>query len=43
MTAPAFAAKQALQPLSPGIKISLQIAGDFTDEDLTFAKQLGVN
>jgi mannonate dehydratase len=43
MTVPAFAAKQALQPLSPGIKISLQIAGDFTDEDLTFAKQLGVN
>jgi mannonate dehydratase len=40
---PAFAAKQALQPLSPGIKISLQIPADFTEEDLTFAKQLGVN
>lgn len=31
-----------LQSLSPGIKISLQIPGDFTDEDLVFARQLGV-
>jgi mannonate dehydratase len=31
-----------LQPLSPGIKISLQIPSDFTDEDLVFARQLGV-
>ena len=27
---------------SPDIKISLQLPGDFTDEDLTFARQLGV-
>jgi mannonate dehydratase len=39
---PAFAAKQPLEPLSPGIKISLQIGTNFTPEDLTFAKQLGV-
>ncbi len=38
----ARAAKKPLAPLSPGIKISLQIPGDFTDEDLVFAKQLGV-
>ncbi len=31
-----------LQPLSPGIKISLQVPSDFTDEDLVFARQLGV-
>lgn len=43
MAMPAFAAKQALQPLTPGIKISLQIGGKFTEEDLTFAKQLGVD
>ena len=36
------AAPKKLEPLSPGIKISLQIANQFTDEDLTFAKQLGV-
>lgn len=40
---PSFAAKQALQPLSPGIKISLQIAADFKDDDLTFGRQLGIN
>ena len=40
---PAFAAKQPLQPLSPGIKISLQIPANFTPDDLTFAKQMGVN
>jgi len=28
---------------TPGIKISLQLPGDFTDEDLTFARQLGVD
>src|SRR5437868_10570297 len=39
----ALAAKQPLEPLSPGIKISLQIPGDFNDEELTFAKQMGVN
>jgi mannonate dehydratase len=31
-----------LESLTPGIKISLQIANNFTDEDLTFAKQIGV-
>lgn len=29
-------------PLTPGIKISLQIPGNFLDDDLRFAKQLGV-
>ncbi len=38
----ARAARRPLQPLSPGIKISLQIGNDFNDEDLTFAKQIGV-
>src|ERR1051325_2190020 len=32
-----------LEPLPPGIKISLQISTDATDEDLQFAQQLGVN
>jgi len=40
--APALPAKRPLEPLSPGIKISLQIGSAFTDEDLTFAKQMGV-
>jgi mannonate dehydratase len=40
--APKAAAKRALEPLSPGIKISLQIPRDFSDEDLTFARQMGV-
>ncbi len=31
-----------LEPLSPGIKISLQISGDPTEEDLRFPQQLGV-
>src|SRR5437764_1198339 len=39
---PAHAAKRPLQPLSPGIKITLQIGTNFTDEDLAFAKQMGV-
>src|SRR5713226_6034029 len=39
---PVFAGGRSLDPLSPGIKISLQIPGDFTAEDLVFAKQLGV-
>jgi len=34
--------RSAPPPLSPGIKISLQIPNNFTDEDLTFAKQIGV-
>lgn len=37
-----FADRRALEPLSPGIKISLQIPADFTDDDLRFAKQIGV-
>lgn len=31
-----------LEPLAPGIKVSLQVSGDATDEDLQFAQQLGV-
>src|SRR5437867_227362 len=31
-----------LEPLSPGIKVSLQISSNATDEDLQFAQQLGV-
>jgi mannonate dehydratase len=38
---PTFAAR-ALPPLAPGIKVSLQISQDATDEDLQFAQQLGV-
>lgn len=38
----ATAAKRPLERLSPGAKISLQIPNNFTDEDLTFAKQIGV-
>jgi mannonate dehydratase len=41
-TRPARAEERPLEPLSPGIKISLQIPTDFTEEDLVFAKQLGV-
>jgi mannonate dehydratase len=39
-----MAAKAAtkLEPLSRGIKVSLQISTDATDEDLQFARQLGV-
>lgn len=36
------ATRRPLEPLSPGIKISLQIPNDFTDDDLTFAVQMGV-
>jgi hypothetical protein len=39
---PVFAGGRPLDPLSPGIKISLQIPGDFTADDLAFARQLGV-
>ncbi|MCE5307056.1 MAG: mannonate dehydratase [Acidobacteriales bacterium] len=35
-------AKRPLEPLSPGVKISLQIPANFTDDDLAFAKQMGV-
>jgi mannonate dehydratase len=41
--APALAARKPLEPLAPGIKISLQISNKFSDEDLTFAKQIGVD
>ncbi len=34
--------KRPLQPLSPGIKISLQIGAEFTSDDLAFARQMGV-
>src|SRR5215813_3445813 len=40
---PAAAAKRPLEPLAPGIKISLQIPTDAPDEDLTIAKQMGVD
>jgi mannonate dehydratase len=39
---PAHSAKRPLQPLSPGIKITLQIGTSVNDEDLAFAKQMGV-
>jgi len=42
LSAMSAAATKTLEPLSPGIKISLQIPNNFTDEDLTFAKQIGV-
>jgi mannonate dehydratase len=40
---PAFSQRKPVEPLAPGIKISLQIPGDFTDDDLTFARQIGVD
>ena len=39
---PAFAGRRPLDPLPPGIKISLQIPTEFSQEDLVFAKQIGV-
>jgi mannonate dehydratase len=36
------AAIRKLEPLPPGIKVSLQISTNVTDEDLQFAQQLGV-
>jgi mannonate dehydratase len=35
--------KRILEPLAPGAKITLQLPGDFNDEDLQFAKQMGVS
>ena len=35
-------AAKKLEPLAPGIKVSLQISTNATDEDLQFAQQLGV-
>src|SRR2546426_10941583 len=40
LEAPAVA---KLEPLSSGIKVSLQISTNATDEDLQFAQQLGVS
>jgi mannonate dehydratase len=40
---PAHAAKRPLAPLTPGIKITLQIGADVKDDDLVFAKQMGVD
>ena len=40
--AAAAPARRALEPLPPGIKISLQVPTDPSDEDLQFAQQLGV-
>jgi len=37
------AERRLLEPLSPGAKITLQLQTNFTDEDLQFAKQIGVN
>src|SRR5262249_4431297 len=39
---PVVAGGRPPHPPSPGIKISLQIPGDFTADDLVFARQLGV-
>jgi mannonate dehydratase len=36
------AAKKPLEPLSPGIKLSLQVPTNPSDEDFQFAQQLGV-
>ena len=40
--APAAAAAK-LEPLSPGIKISMQVDEAVTDADLTWIKQMGVD
>lgn len=37
-----WAAKKPLEPLAPGIKLSLQVPTDPSDQDLQFAQQLGV-
>src|SRR5262245_11008272 len=36
-------AAKTLEPLSPGIKISMQVGENVTDEDLTWIKQMGVD
>jgi mannonate dehydratase len=36
------AERRPLEPLSPGAKITLQLQIDFTEEDLKFARQIGV-
>ena len=40
--ASAAPAKRPLEPLSPGIKITLQVSENLSDTDLAFARQLGV-
>src|ERR1700733_12397378 len=35
--------QKTLSPFSPGIKITLQMPSDFTDEDLQFAQQIGMS
>lgn len=46
LTAPVAAAPQSskrpLEPLSPGIKITLQLGTKFDDDDLAWAKQMGL-
>ena len=37
------AIKRPLRPLTPGIKITLQVPSNFTDEDLAFARQMGID
>jgi mannonate dehydratase len=39
---PADAAKRPLEPWTPGIKITLQLSQNLSDDDLKFARQLGV-
>jgi mannonate dehydratase len=39
---PARAEKRPLEPLTPGIKITLQLSQNLSDDDLKFARQLGV-
>ncbi|MFN7939814.1 MAG: mannonate dehydratase [Bryobacteraceae bacterium] len=41
--APSAAAGKPLPPLSPGIKISMQVNEDVSDTDLTWIKQMGVD
>src|SRR2546421_585626 len=36
------AAAKKLDPLTPGIKLALQVQVDFSDVDLTFGKQMGI-
>src|SRR5690349_5240292 len=40
--AAASAQKRVLDPLPPNIKLTLQIPNNFSDDDLKFAKQIGV-
>jgi len=40
---PLAGATKKLEPLLPGIKVSLQISSNATDEDFQFAQQLGVS